>query len=174
MFCFYLTVNVTYLSYITYQSYQSIYLFIYLAMYIYIYIYIYIFIFLFIHISILFFYLSILSYLSYLVGIADTVKPEAALTVWSLRKRGLQVILLTGDNRSVQMFCHFWSKGTSFLYRQLCLFIFIYLTVAFLFHVQSFMLLEAIFLYDLICQSVGLLVCHDFPKEWEVSLPCSY
>ena len=33
------------------------------------------------------------------VGVADTVKPEAALTVFSLQKRGLDVILLTGDNK---------------------------------------------------------------------------
>ena len=33
------------------------------------------------------------------LGIADTVKPEANLTVFTLKKAGLDVILLTGDNR---------------------------------------------------------------------------
>lgn len=32
------------------------------------------------------------------IFIADQVKPEAALAVWSLRKMGMQVVLLTGDN----------------------------------------------------------------------------
>lgn len=34
-----------------------------------------------------------------MLAVADTIKPEAALTVYSLKKRGLNVILLTGDNQ---------------------------------------------------------------------------
>jgi len=43
--------------------------------------------------------MAIGSHLVAVVGIADTVKPEAALTVYSLNKLGLEVILLTGDNK---------------------------------------------------------------------------
>ena len=34
-----------------------------------------------------------------MVAVADTVKEDAALTVFSLKKKGLDVILLTGDNQ---------------------------------------------------------------------------
>merc|ERR1719490_75652 len=34
-----------------------------------------------------------------ILGIADTVKPEANLTVFTLKARGLDVVLLTGDNK---------------------------------------------------------------------------